>query len=830
MVKKVAKKKKETKKTKEEGKKTITLGEAVGVIAAQSIGEPGTQMSLLENEKILLKSNNKIKIFKIGEFVDSILKKFGFQKINGSEVYDLPKNKNHFVLSLNQNEKVKWKRIISCIRHKSPKKLIKITTCSGRKITATDYHSFIIRKHNKIIPIAGKKLKIGDRIPVIKYLPENCNTSLRILDFVDSNKYFIENSYIDSRTSYNFKKLPETLFLNDTFGWFIGAYLAEGSCSKNYVKITNINEKFLLNAKRFAQILGIGFGTRSYQGAFGPGKEVVIHSSLLAQFIESICDRGSNNKKVPEFAYSASEKFVSGLLRGYFDGDGNVHVKRKMIRASSNSEDLIDGVKLLLTRFKIFAHKFKDKKQYWLLIPYKYAPIFLEKIGSDIKKKKQDLIKLAKLAERFWKKMSQDYTDMITGFDDLLYKTAKKLRHPTRYVNNFTKRQKIGRTTLYRYIKLFEKLSKKKNIDVKEELKLMRRMYASDVLWDKIINIYYVKPSSEYVYDLSVKGLETFTTFDGIVTHNTMKTKHVAGILEMAVTLGLPRLIEIFDARREPSTPMMTIHLKKSVSKSESKIRDIASKILEVTVDNIVDEISMDLISFKIKLKLNKEKLDDFGIKKRQILSALSNAFKNCKIKSSGLDISIKSKEKEMEIRDLYKLKVKIKDTFISGVPGVTQVFPFRRRDEFIIKTAGSNLKEVFKIKGVDKLRTFSNDIFEIQSMLGIEAARNAIIKEVMSVLKEQGLEVNIRHIMLVADTMTADGEIKGVRRYGVTGEKASVLARASFEVPLKHLFEAACRGEVDNLKSVVENVMINQPIPIGTGIPKLIVKKKGKK
>lgn len=313
-------------------------------------------------------------------------------------------------------------------------------------------------------------------------------------------------------------------------------------------------------------------------------------------------------------------------------------------------------------------------------------------------------------------------------------------------------------------------------------------------------------------------------------TQMTMKTKHVAGVLEMAVTLGLPRLIEIFDARREPSTPMTTIYVKKGFSKSEARIREIASRILEVNVDNIVSEISMDLISFKINLKLSTERLDDFCIKKATVVSALSKAFKNCKIKSNGLDVTIKPKEKAMDIKELYKLKVKVKDTFISGVPGITQVFPFRRKDEFIIKTAGSNLKEICKINGVDTTRSFSNDVFEIRDMLGIEAARNAIIKEIMSVLKEQGLEVNIRHVMLVADAMTSDGEIKGVRRYGITGEKASVLARASFEVPLKHLFEAACRGEVDNLNSVIENVMINQPAPIGTGLPQLIVKKTANK
>ncbi|MCX8147613.1 MAG: DNA-directed RNA polymerase subunit A'', partial [Candidatus Woesearchaeota archaeon] len=78
---------------------------------------------------------------------------------------------------------------------------------------------------------------------------------------------------------------------------------------------------------------------------------------------------------------------------------------------------------------------------------------------------------------------------------------------------------------------------------------------------------------------------------------------------------------------------------------------------------------------------------------------------------------------------------------------------------------------------------------------------------------------------MLVADMMCASGLIKGITRYGIISEKSSVLARASFETPIKYLIEASLVGERDELRSVVENVMLNQPVPIGTGLPGLAVK-----
>ncbi|HII71272.1 TPA: DNA-directed RNA polymerase subunit A'', partial [Candidatus Woesearchaeota archaeon] len=175
----------------------------------------------------------------------------------------------------------------------------------------------------------------------------------------------------------------------------------------------------------------------------------------------------------------------------------------------------------------------------------------------------------------------------------------------------------------------------------------------------------------------------------------------------------------------------------------------------------------------------------------------------------------------------LYKLKEKIKEIHISGIKEVRQVLPVRRGEEFIIITAGSNLKAAFECEFVDPVRTSTNDIHEVSSVLGIEAARQSIINEVFKVIENQGLNIDKRHMMLVADMMCNGGDIKGITRYGVVSQKSSVLARASFETPIKHIISAALVGEEDTLSSVVENVMLNQPVPVGTGLPGLQTKVK---
>ena len=461
----------------------IAPGESIGVVTAESFGEPGTQMSTRYDEKILVKINDKIKTIEIGKFVDGLMEKYGLIDLDYTQVLPIP-NLEFYVPSLNQEEKVEWKKITEISRHKYPKKLMKLITTSGRTITATDNHSFVTRQDNKIIPIIGKELKIGDRIPVINDFKTNeIIKEIKISDGFVDNRIIIENDIISKPGANSIKN---TLELNDNTGWFIGAYLAEGCTNGSQSSISNLDNNYINNAKIFVDNIGISYTEDFHHRGFADSRDLKINSTFLSKFIISTCGVGSDFKKVPDFAYSASNQFISGLLRGYFDGDGNFHSDRKMIRTSSNSRELRDGIALLLSRFKIFSYKITDKKgQHWLLIPYKYAPQYLEFIGSDIDYKLNDLQKMAEMAKKFWNEKSQDYTDMISGFGNLFYNTAKKTGYPTRYVNNFTKRQKIGRTALYKYIKIFENLAKEKNIDIKNELEIMQRMFNSDIIWKK---------------------------------------------------------------------------------------------------------------------------------------------------------------------------------------------------------------------------------------------------------------------------------------------------------------------------------------------------------
>lgn len=346
-----------------------------------------------------------------------------------------------------------------------------------------------------------------------------------------------------------------------------------------------------------------------------------------------------------------------------------------------------------------------------------------------------------------------------------------------------------------------------------------------EIEWDEIVEIGKISYSG-YLYDISVDGLETFTTADGVITHNTMRTFHYAGVAEINVTLGLPRLIEILDVRKNPSTPMMTIRLLPEYARDKNKAREVANRI-EATYVRDVADIEVDIRNMRIIIKPDENSLKEKGISLDDLRNKIVKSVKTEITEDNGtfvLEIS------EPSYKTLMSSFEKLKDTVVVGIKEIKRVIVRREEDEYVLYTEGSNLKKVMKVRGVDFTRTITNNIYEIYEVLGIEAARNAIIREALDTLEEQGLEVDARHIMLVADVMTADGELKQIGRHGVAGEKQSILARAAFEMTVNNLLEAAVKGETDGLRGITENIIVGQPIKLGTGDVELIARLEGKK
>ncbi|AEH60376.1 DNA-directed RNA polymerase, subunit A'' [Methanosalsum zhilinae DSM 4017] len=307
-------------------------------------------------------------------------------------------------------------------------------------------------------------------------------------------------------------------------------------------------------------------------------------------------------------------------------------------------------------------------------------------------------------------------------------------------------------------------------------------------------------------------------------TQMTMRTFHYAGVAEINVTLGLPRLIEIVDARKEPSTPMMTIALEQEYATDRDKARKLAWDIQSTHIEHLAD-VTTDMANMQLVIDLHEKTMIHREINIEDIADRLRDGLGvNVQIPEVP-DNQIIVKPKEPSYRELLQLAKKVHGITLKGIEGIKRVVIRKEGDEYTLYTEGSMLKDVIKIEGVDASRIYTNNIGEIYSVFGVEAARNAIIHEASETLREQGLTVDDRHIMLVADIMTCDGEVKQIGRHGISGEKASVFARAAFEVTVNHLLDAGMRGDIDKLSGVTENIIVGQPIKLGTGNVHLVAK-----
>jgi len=309
-------------------------------------------------------------------------------------------------------------------------------------------------------------------------------------------------------------------------------------------------------------------------------------------------------------------------------------------------------------------------------------------------------------------------------------------------------------------------------------------------------------------------------------TQMTMNTFHYAGVAEIDVTQGLPRLIELVDARKTPDTPMMTVHLEGEYATDRQKAHEVVWSI-EATRILALGDVSTNVADMLVRIDLNDDTLlerwptHSDPTEVAEIIAETIEDSLGVDARQSGTVIEFGPNEPSY--RELLQLVERLRDIVFKGIEEIERVVIRKEeiddREEFVLYTEGSAFGDTLSIEGVDASRTTCNNIHEVYRNLGVEAARETIIDETKNTLEEQGLDdVNVRHLMLVADIMTNNGEIESIGRHGISGSKDSVLARAAFEVTVNHLLDAAVHGEYDELDGVIENVIAGKPISLGTG------------
>ncbi len=306
-------------------------------------------------------------------------------------------------------------------------------------------------------------------------------------------------------------------------------------------------------------------------------------------------------------------------------------------------------------------------------------------------------------------------------------------------------------------------------------------------------------------------------------TQLTLRTKHFAGAAEVSVGSGIQRVEEIVDGRSKTKYPTMTIYLKEDLAKNRAKAEKFAQSLIDIRGEEVLT-LKENFSTKTVELELIEDKVREKNLDKAELIEKIKALVQKGKAAKRGNKILL-SFPKNYPLLKIRNELVKILRKRVQGVSGIEKTILTEQNGEFVIHTVGTNLKAILRKHEVDPTRTTTNDIAEISKVLGIEAGRTAIIKELYGTLKENGILIDIRHIILLADVITFSGEIKGTVRTGIMREKSSPFARAAFEETVKHLLNAALIGEREELQGVVENIIVGQPIKIGTGTVELVMK-----
>jgi DNA-directed RNA polymerase III subunit RPC1 len=341
-------------------------------------------------------------------------------------------------------------------------------------------------------------------------------------------------------------------------------------------------------------------------------------------------------------------------------------------------------------------------------------------------------------------------------------------------------------------------------------------------------------------------------------TQMTLKTFHFAGVASMNVTLGVPRLKEIINASKLISTPIITASLVQNNSMTSARIvkaqiekttlGQVAKKIEEVhTREMSYISILLDLNAIQnLHLSVNAHSVREsilkgpYGtqlaalraIKEKHILVISDSSGQSSELRilpPEGKETSrgISSSQKIYFI--LQTLKTSLPHVIVQGVSSVAravineEVVLETNEKRYYLLVEGYGLSSVMGTPGVNGTETKSNHIIEVQHVLGIEASRTMISSEISYIMSAYGITVDRRHLLLLSDVMTFKGEILGITRFGVAKMRESVLMLASFEKTTDHLFDAAVHARQDSIVGVSECIIMGVPIPLGTGLFKLV-------
>ncbi|KAI1301534.1 DNA-directed RNA polymerase III subunit RPC1 [Halotydeus destructor] len=311
-------------------------------------------------------------------------------------------------------------------------------------------------------------------------------------------------------------------------------------------------------------------------------------------------------------------------------------------------------------------------------------------------------------------------------------------------------------------------------------------------------------------------------------TQMTLKTFHFAGVASMNITQGVPRIKELINANKTISTPI--IHAALLNDTDPDWARSVKMRLEKTTLGEVceyLEEVVLPDEAF-VLIKLYSKNISVLKLEVNAD-SVVESIMKSLKLSPNNLSIESDSviTVRPQVSSELWQLRENLGKVVIKGVSSIKRAAIRVDVKEGIqshyLAIEGEGLRSVMATYGVDPRRTCSNNVLEVAQVLGIEAGRSIIIREIMETMQGHGISIDERHLKLLADTMTYRGEVLGITRFGLAKMKESALMLASFERTADHLFDAAYFGQEDAIIGVSESIISGVAMKVGTGFFDLV-------
>jgi DNA-directed RNA polymerase beta' subunit/intein/homing endonuclease len=929
----------------------VSPSKMVGIIAAQSIAEPSTQMTLNSfayDTPLLLDVGGRLVREDIGAFVDA--------QINATPEKDVEDHPNDTVLawmrdglrvrvpSCDENGKVTWRLVEAVTRHPvvnedGSNTLLKVRLRTGREIVATKAKSFLKRIDNKILPVNGSDLVVGDYLPVSAGLtvPEECRIMHLELDqylsrdewlyeteVVKAMDFYAADSYqwwsrglgtafrlpyrrsdtvlaafvgVPSRAAQRVDKvnagcvypirathasahIPERIPLDRDFGWFVGAYLAEGCCTSHHLLVANLDDDFNRRVDAFFKKYSINYHIDEGVLPMGHTKNLRAHSLVLTRLFTEMFRTGAANKRIPTELLGAPKEFLTGLVEGYFDGDGAMQSKSARASAYSARKRLLEDLRQILARFDIQSSisrmsekTFEDNKAKWVTTTRGYTL----SLGA---------------AEAM--QFHTIFTLTIRSKEECKSSWTSKLLFAQHDVIPDVVTKTWGTKTLKRceLPELQEQLK-----DQADRAVLTHLIHEEDIFYDQIMSIEEVANTGPWVYDLTVEGTRTFTSFNGIVNFDTF---HQTGAANKA---SVPRVKEFVAVTRNPKKTVYSVRMLPGMDASAefagtvrdqllcTHVRDLVSKTQMVcesgarvsdmdTRLHALEEIFGDgsdtgaadgagngddagagdavgsdtQLRFVLRIVLDRNRMVEHAVSTLDVHTAIFAGVHGKVVAADDaaeqlvvrVTPHVHLAENHDLVAELREMESRILDTRIKGVAGVMgcDVVPPKAEGERVYDAtvadyvprqiytleavagadaSADDLLNIADIPGVDIMDTYGDNLWHALELFGIEAARTLLLKELQGAYAQDNTYTDFRHIELLVDFITRRGVLTAITRHGVGATDAGPLSKCSFEQTVQKIVQAGMFGETDRMTGVSANVMMGQTTPCGTGNSRIL-------